>query len=135
MNKPKKKHSIKFTQPSMTKQNHKAECDINKIMAKYQKTGIINHLQNHGAEYGEYSPIDFQEAMELIARGQSMFEDLPSSARKYFDNDPAQFMKAFHQEGNEDTFRDLGLLGPATITKTPDQEVPKEPQSEPEKSA
>ena len=29
---------------SLTKQMHKKECDINNILAKYQKTGAITHL-------------------------------------------------------------------------------------------
>lgn len=116
------KHSIKFTQPTMTKQSHKQECDINVIMGKYQKTGVINHLKNYGPEYGEYSAIDFQEAMQLIASGKSMFEELPSQARKYFNNDPSEFMRAFQNGGNEETFRELGLLGPKPVPENQDEQ-------------
>ena len=39
--------------PSMTKQSFKDECDINKIMAKFQKTGAIEHYAKHAPSYGD----------------------------------------------------------------------------------
>lgn len=116
----------------MTRQANKDECDINKIMEKYQKTGVLNHISTYGAVYGDFLAIDFQEAQETILAGQNMFNDLPSSARKYFNNDPAEFMEFVHDPDNVDKLRELGLLIAQEAPETPD---PVPTPSEPEKNA
>lgn len=103
------KYAKIFTQPSMTKQSHKDECDINMLMAKYQKTGLVTHINNHQPHYGDYDPVDFTEAMQTIAEGSSMFQELPSQARKYFDNDPAKFMEFVNNPDNAGKLEELGL--------------------------
>lgn len=107
-----RKHAKRFTQPSMTKQSHKKECDINQIMAKYQKSGVVTHVKTHGLHYGEYDAIDFTDAMNTIAEGQSMFAELPSQARKKFDNDPAKFMEYVNNPENQEHLYELGLARP-----------------------
>ena len=39
-------------EPSMTKQNMKDDMDVNKIIKKYNKTGVLPNLQNLEAVYG-----------------------------------------------------------------------------------
>ena len=54
-----RKHAIKFDKSTaMTKQSFKDECDINKIMAKFQKTGALNHYAKHAPQYGDASGIE-----------------------------------------------------------------------------
>lgn len=124
------KYAITFTEPSMTKQSFKDECDINQIMAKYQKTGLITHIKKFEGEYGEYDPIDFTTAMQTIAEGQSMFEELPSQARKYFDNDPSKFMEFVQNPDNVEKMKELGLGYEMPKTKEPKAELsPKAPET------
>ena len=78
--------------PSATKQSFKDECDVNQIMKKYQKTGVIDHVSRYGGDYGFADSHDFHEAMSLVADANTMFEELPSAAREHFDNDPAKFL-------------------------------------------
>ncbi len=109
----KKRVRLSFEGKGRAKQSFKDECDINKILAKYQKTGAVTHLNKHGAQYGEATSLDFRGAMELVTNAQNMFEDLPSSLRTRFANDPAQFMDFVQDiEKNEDEMRELGLLPP-----------------------
>lgn len=103
------KYAKIFTEPSMTKQSFKDECDINKLMDKYQKTGLLTHVNNNKAHYGEFEATDFTTAMQTIAEGQSMFAELPSATRKYFDNDPAKFMAFTSNPDNIDKMVELGL--------------------------
>lgn len=115
----------------LTRQEFKAECNINNIMAKYQKTGIIDHITKHSPTYGEYSPIDFQEAMDTIKQGESLFAELPSRARKYFNNDPAEFMEFVNDPENIDKLVDLGLAAkPAQAPETPDPEPTPAPEQD-----
>lgn len=102
---------ITFIDPEgdQARQEMKAECDINNIMAKYQRTGVLDHIKSHGLHYGDYEATDFQQAMELLANAQAMFDELPSKARKHFKNDPAEFLSFINDPNNADLMVELGL--------------------------
>lgn len=108
-----------FTGPGRTRQAHKDECDINRIMARYQQTGVIDFVNKHQAQYGDATGRDFQEAMQLIAESKTLFQDLPSSVRDRFKNDPALFLDFVHDPANEAEMHELGLMAPGA--KTPKQ--------------
>jgi len=94
---------------SLTKQSFTAECDINNIMRKYQKTGAIDHVNKHEASYGYATSHDFQEALEIIRTGQTMFDELPSSIRTKFENDPQKFLDFVQDNKNQAEMVELGL--------------------------
>ncbi len=103
--------------PSRTKQAMGEESDINIIMAKYEKTGIINHVAKHGPRYADMpDQTEFSEAMNLVTDAQSMFEDLPAGLRSRFHNNPAEFLEFMSdEEKNLEEMRELGLIVPETI--------------------
>lgn len=94
---------------SRTKQSMKAECDINNIMKKYQKTGLITHFAAHAGSYDFCPETDYRESIEIIRKAEAMFADLPSSARKRFDNDPGKFLAFVQDPKNHDEMRNMGL--------------------------
>jgi len=94
---------------SLTKQSFTKECDINNIMAKYQKTGAIDHVTKHEASYGFASSDDFQTSLEIVAKGRDMFNELPSSIRTKFENDPAKFLDFVQDNNNQAEMVELGL--------------------------
>lgn len=98
--------------PSRTKQSFKAECDINTIIARFLRTGILDYAEKHEAQYGDATGVDFTEAMQTVAKAQSMFNDLPSALRNRFKNEPALFLDFIHDDKNRDEARKLGLLKP-----------------------
>lgn len=105
----------------LTRQEFQAECNINNIMAKYQKTGLVDHITKHSPMYGEFDPIDFQTALDTIKDGEAMFAELPSQARKYFNNDPAEFMTFVQDPDNIDKLVELGLASkPVQAPETTD---------------
>lgn len=107
---PKEKVAMDFsTATSMTKQSFKDECDVNLIIKKYSRTGIIAHLNELEAQYGDLVGLDFQEAMDLVAGANSLFEQLPAAARKKFRNDPAVFLDFMSNPANADQMVELGL--------------------------
>lgn len=77
---------------TMTEQHHEKHCNINNIMAKYQKTGLIDHVKKHGGTYGDVTGQEFKEAQDLIASQKSIFYELPSSVRDQLGNDPANYL-------------------------------------------
>lgn len=103
-------HVTKLTNKVVTEQSHKDECDINKIMHKFQRTGIITHSKKYEGQYDYATSTDFLTAMSIVARGQQMFDDLPSSLRSRFGNDPSNFLDFINDPANEDEAVKLGLL-------------------------
>lgn len=107
---PKAKVSISFEGPGRTKQAHKAECDINNILARFKRTGVLDFQQKHAPQYGDVTAIDFQEAQFIIAEAKGMFAALPAHLRSRFENDPAKFLAFVQDERNRNEAEDLGLL-------------------------
>lgn len=105
---------------SMTKQSHKAECDIHNILKQYEKTGVITHVQTASPTYTDLpTDVDYQSAMNTLLAAQAAFSELPARVRSHFDNDPQAFLAAFVDPAQEQTLRDFGLLQPAEATAAP----------------
>lgn len=112
-----------------------AECDINQIMAKFQKTGMITHIKERGATYGDMPMAeDFHEAMSLVAEANTMFAELPSTVRERFKNDAAQFLEFVNDEDNRDAMVEMGLLpaleGPELVQENLPEVLPPDPSDD-----
>lgn len=108
--------------PTMTKQAHRDECDINNILKQYRLTGIVRHISAKAAQ-GAYQdlpdPMEFQDALHMVMRAEESFETLPSSVRARFGNDPTAFLEFTSNPANAAELVELGLA-----TRSPDQEPP-----------
>lgn len=93
-----------------TQQAHKDVCDINKIIKKYDKTGIITHVQKIEARYGDVTGIDFFNAQQLYLNAQNMFNELPAEIRKRFRNNAGEFLEFMEQDSNREEAIKLGLI-------------------------
>lgn len=97
---------------TMTKQSFKDECDINNILRKYEKTGLISHLSAYRGRYEELpSNIDYQESLHAIMEADQAFASLPSRLRSRFDNDPALFLE-FVGSATAEQLVEVGLAEP-----------------------
>ncbi len=94
---------------SRTKQAERDACDINKIMAKYVKTGLVSHLNRHGGDYGFATSVSFHEAMNVVTKADSMFADLPAEVRRRFSGEPGEFLDFVQDESNHEEMIKLGL--------------------------
>lgn len=116
----------------MTKQSHAAESDINNIMDRYFKTGIVEHVATVQGKYGDFTSIPtYQEALDKIRRAQEMFMSLPSDIRAKFQNDPGEFLDFATNPENRDEMIEMGLIEPVRDTVVPEPFEP-EPTPEPE---
>lgn len=88
--------------PDLAVQSERDACDINLIMARYQKTGIIDHLNKYQGSYGVHTQMDYQSAMETLDNVEQMFADLPSTTREKFENDPGKFLMAVNDAKPEE---------------------------------
>lgn len=109
---PKTKTPMAFASIGRTKQSFKDECDINHIMARYMKTGVLDFVSKHQGRYGDVTGMDFMFAMEQVSKANSLFHELPSSIRTRFENNPALFLDFVHDPRNEAEMHSLGLMKP-----------------------
>lgn len=108
--------------PSMTKQAFKDEVDINWIMRKYEKTGLIEHVNRFQGKYADLgSAEDFHSCMNRIAAADEAFMTLPASIRERFSNSPEEFLRFVNDENNIDEMRKLGLLDGVDLNVRSDQ--------------
>ena len=90
-------------------QQFKEDCDVNTIMRRYNKTGLIDHVKTHQPEYGFATPKQYHDSMNLIARAESMFNDLPSELRNEFHNNPQAFLEFVQDPKNAERANELGI--------------------------
>ncbi len=109
-------------EPSRAKQSMSAECDINLIMDKYARDGLVQHLNTHQGSYGDLpGVIDYHDALNAVLSAKEAFDTLPSKIRSRFDNEPALFLSFVNDENNRDEMAELGLIEKTEIRK-PDPE-------------
>lgn len=113
-----------------TRQSEAKACDVNRIVAKYHKTGIIP-VSQRPALYADVSQMgDYRSALEQVQKADEAFMALPSKLRARFENDPAAFLDFCSDPGNRDEMRELGLLEPEG-QPAPVEEPVVEPAPEP----
>ena len=122
-------HALDLSQGSLTKQSFKDECNINKIMDKFQRTGVIQHYAAHAPTYGDASPIEYLDALQTIATANEMFDDLPSSVRKRFNNNPEEFLEFVQNPSNLEECQQMGLAPSLTLSDNKPDKTHKKPVS------
>jgi phage internal scaffolding protein len=94
-----------------TKNSFVNECDINSIMAKYEKTGILPTMNMRGTPmYGDFTNLpSYQEACNIVLKAQEQFDSLPMDIRERFNNEPDKFMEFVNDSKNEEEMIKMGL--------------------------
>lgn len=116
---------------SKTEQSHKKACDINNIVKRYIKTGLLKQRLSKGV-YGDFSSIeDYQTCMNKIIDAQQDFMAVPSNIRKRFDNDPGKLIEFISDDDNYDEAIKLGLVPEPVEVQEPEPEPSPEPEPEP----
>lgn len=95
---------------SMTKQSFKDECDINFIMARYERTGQLP-LGDVQPLFGDFSNgLDLHQAMNAVSMAERNFiQNVPADVRARFDNDPGKFLDFALDPNNVEEMIKLGL--------------------------
>lgn len=102
--------SIETGDQTHVQQNLRDETDINRIMSKYRKTGVLTHVSSAVGQYGDFSDVpDYKTGLERIYGAQDLFMSLPATIRDRFNNDPAKFIEFTTDEKNIDELRSMGL--------------------------
>ena len=112
-----KSTSLKFTAPSLTKQSFKEECDINNIVCKFAKTGLLEHVALSKPKFGDFLGVsDFQTALNQVIEVEESFDALPAKVRARFNNQPVEFLEFCADEKNHDEMLELGLIEPSPLS-------------------
>lgn len=119
-----KKCAIKFTDESLTKQSFAPECDINKIVDKFTKTGQLP-INTRPPTYGSAPPHSIKEIQDAIASSKSMYEQLPQNVKEKF-TDANDFITALSDDDRAHEIANLGIESKNDTSDTPTEENPPE---------
>lgn len=115
---PKLRVRIQMDGEGRTKQSFRDECDINRIMARYQATGVLEHQRaDVQGQFRDCTEWDFQRAMDIVAEARSTFAGLPAELRDRFENDPRKLLEFVHDPANLEESVQLGFIDPERLPK------------------
>jgi len=97
-----------------TQQQFKEQCDINAIMKKYERTGVLDHMRNEvQGEFGDFSDVpSYQESLNQVINAHEAFDSLPPRVKREFGYDPLKMVAFCADEKNLERARELGLAKP-----------------------
>lgn len=122
MEKKRKRVQKSFNEVGRTKPEFADSCNINKMLKRYRKTGVIRVAINEPV-YGDFTgPSDLTDALEVISNAKSSFESIPAAVRKRFNNDMYQFM-GFMEKASKEELLELGLAKAEPKVLDPKPEV------------
>lgn len=119
------KKGIEFSEPTMTIQSEKDNCDINVIMNRYATCGTPLPYRTDGVQpvYADVSELgDYMENYQRCKQAEEMFNALPSALRKELDNNPANLLPFIQNKENESRCIEYGLIN-KPIVKAPQTPV------------
>lgn len=107
---------------SKTQQHFKNEVDINVIISRFMKTGLLPHVQLPPT-YGEFSnERDYHSDLQRIQQVNAVFYKLDADVRQHYNNDPGTWLKDVQvhiDTGNREGLRAMGLDVPDPPEPTP----------------
>lgn len=110
--------------PSLTIQSEKDACDINMIVAKCRKTGMMTNVRTDQLRYGDFSSaVDYHDSVLRAQEAQDAFMSLPADIRKRFSNDPGQLIDFLANEANRQEAVDLGIVAAPQASQMPQGDV------------
>lgn len=101
---------LSCTDSSRTQQQFRDESNVNHIMKKFGRAGVVPSYprQDLGSEFIDI--ISYQDALNALNESAKEFMKLPAQTRRYFDNDPGKFVEFCSNEDNRDEAIRLGLV-------------------------
>lgn len=118
-------------EPTLTQQNFIEECDYNLVLARWEATGLLEHVNSGVPQYADLGDaLDYQSALETVMSADAAFAALPARTRARFENDPIRLLEFLADESNRAEALELGLLQPQNEGRSAPQEAGEAPRSE-----
>jgi len=98
-------------------QSFKAECDINRIVKRYQETGTLPALMGRSPRVPFFAdvsvaPEDFFSSQLLVSEANDAFMQLPARVRERFGNSPGALLEFLADPANAEEAVSMGLAAP-----------------------
>jgi phage internal scaffolding protein len=112
--------------PTMTIQSEKDACDVNKIVEKCRRTGLMTNVRKDEPRYGDFSSaVDYHDCVFRAQQAQDSFMELSASVRSRFENDPGKLIDFLADPNNREEAVKLGLVAsPSVVLEPVKDEVP-----------
>ena len=109
---------LKCSDASLTQQQFKEESDINTIVDRFMKSGVLPTPINM-PQYVDYEGVfDFHSAMNAVRAADDNFMRMDAKIRARFNNSPQEFLEfVSNPENTEEAIR-LGLAIPKPVVET-----------------
>lgn len=96
--------------PGRTKSEFKDESDVNQILKRFQRRGLVDHLAKGTPIYGDFTGVtDYQTAIQQVKDAEAAFLNLPSNIRRRFNNSPGELVMFLDDPDNLEEAIELGL--------------------------
>ena len=112
------------SEETRTQQHFKEQCDINRIVQTYAKTGLVPGNPRTPMEEDFVGIVDFHTAMNAVRRGEEAFMELPAELRRRFHNDPQEYVEFCLDDKNFDELVEMGLAHKPFKSEQPTVEEP-----------
>ena len=112
------KSGLSCNDDSLTQQQFKEEADINTIVDRFMKSGVLPNPVNM-PQYVDYEGVfDFQTAMNAVRAADENFMRMDAKIRARFNNSPQEFLQFFADPANTEEAVRLGLAIPQAVAET-----------------
>jgi len=92
-----------------TRQEFKADCDINKVIRRFVRDGFMGLTQQAPPQFADVSQLgDYRSMLEQVRAAEAYFARLPAKVRARFGNDPARYIDEARGLSREE-LRELGM--------------------------
>lgn len=116
MNTRKRVHP-KLSDKKLVDQSQKNLVDINVIIERYRKTGMLPQFKEKFPLFIDNTGVtSVEEAHDLVQNANMLFQQIPSAVRKLMDNDPRNLIDFVSNEENREICIKYGLLEPKAVT-------------------
>jgi phage internal scaffolding protein len=112
------KSGLQCLDPSLTQQQFKEESDINTIVDRFMKSGVLPTPVNMPQYLDSEGVFDFQTAMNYVRQADENFMRMDAKVRARFNNSPQEFLEFFANPDNVDEAIRLGLAVPQAVAET-----------------
>ena len=103
---------------SLTQQQFKEEADINTIVDRFMKSGVLP-TPAVMPQYIDFEGVfDYQTAMNVIRQADEQFMRMDAKIRARFNNSPQEFLQFFADPDNAAEAIRLGLAVPLAVSET-----------------
>lgn len=94
------------------RQSEKEQTDINRIVQRFDRDGVLSHLNERVATFQDVTNLSggYREALHQVRAADEFFAQLPAKVRERFENNPGAFLDALVDPGRRTELEELGVL-------------------------